>query len=119
MRTDRLRTLSFVVTVLAFAGFGQLSGAQPPAARASAGIPSRQEFVGHQIGADRKLVRYPRIVEDLDLLARRSDRVCMVDVGKTTLGTRMVAVVISVDSRGETAEQARRACRGALLTSAF
>ncbi len=58
-------------------------------------IISPEEFVGHRIGEDRKLVNYSQIVQYFQLLASRSDRVRILDVGETTLGNRMIAAVIS------------------------
>jgi hypothetical protein len=52
-------------------------------------------FVGHRIGEDSKLVKWPKILEYFDLLARDSDRVRIVEIGKTTLGNRMIAAIIS------------------------
>jgi len=65
------------------------------AAKAAASVSTPEQFVGHRIGEDRKLVDYPRIVEYFELLARESDRVRVVDIGQTTLGNRMIAAVIS------------------------
>ena len=52
-------------------------------------------FAGHRIGDDYKLVKWPKIVEYFELLARDSARVRIADPGKTTLGNRLIAAVIS------------------------
>ena len=52
-------------------------------------------FVGHRIGEDFRLVKWPKILEYFDLLATESDRVRIAELGKTTLGNRMIAAVIS------------------------
>ena len=52
-------------------------------------------FAGHRIGDDYKLVKWPKIVEYFELLARDSARVRIADLGKTTLGNRLIAAVIS------------------------
>ncbi|HYK88356.1 MAG TPA: M14 metallopeptidase family protein [Acidobacteriota bacterium] len=58
-------------------------------------IPSPEKYFGHQIGAERKLVRWDRMVEYLQLIARSSDRVRFRELGKTTNNNPFVMVVIS------------------------
>ena len=41
---------------------------------ALAALPTPEQFAGHPIGADNKLVRWDRIVEYFELLDRASDR---------------------------------------------
>ena len=83
-----------------------------------AGVPITppDRFAGHCIGEDRKLVKYPAIVEYLERLASESDRVRVVDVGRTTLGNRMVAAVISSPANLRASDEYRdlaRRLRGA------
>jgi Zinc carboxypeptidase len=52
-------------------------------------------FVGHRIGEDFRLVKWPKILEYFDLLARESGRVRIAELGRTTLGNRMIAAIIS------------------------
>jgi hypothetical protein len=62
---------------------------------AHAAPPDPASFFGHRMGEDYRLARWPRIVQYFELLASQSDRVRLVDLGKTTLGNRMVAAIIS------------------------
>ena len=58
-------------------------------------IPSPEEFFGFQIGADRKLARWDRLVEYYELLGRESPRLEVVNMGPTTLGNPFLALFIS------------------------
>jgi hypothetical protein len=58
-------------------------------------IPSPAQQFGHEIGADRKLVGWDGIVSYMRLLAQRSDRVRVQEVGKTTQGRPYIAVEVS------------------------
>ncbi len=58
-------------------------------------IPSPEEFLGHQVGADYKLVKWDRIVEYFRLVGERSDRMNVRDLGTTTEGRPFLLVEIS------------------------
>ncbi len=58
-------------------------------------IQSPEQYFGHRIGADRKLVDWDGIVAYLDLVARASDRVDLREVGKTTQGRPFLLLEIS------------------------
>ncbi|MDX1500745.1 MAG: M14 family metallopeptidase [Thermoanaerobaculia bacterium] len=62
---------------------------------AAAQPPSPEEFLGHPVGADRKLAPYPRVLEYLRLVAQNSDRVSVESAGTSTLGNEMVTVVLT------------------------
>jgi hypothetical protein len=57
-----------------------------PRALAAQAIPSPEEFFGHEMGADRQLASWARLVEYYDLIGERSDRVLVRRVGESTLG---------------------------------
>lgn len=80
----RLVTLGLVAIVL--------SGAAPLHAQS---IPSPEEFFGHQMGADRQLARWDRLVEYYDLLGSRSDRLEVRHVGMSTLGNPFLVIFAS------------------------
>lgn len=84
--------------------------AQRPEA-ATAPIPTPEAFVGHPIGADRRLVAWPKIVEYFEVLAANSDRLQVVDIGKTTQGNRMIAAVISAPANLASAQRHRETAR--------
>jgi hypothetical protein len=58
-------------------------------------LPKPEEFFGHRLGEDRKIVPYTKVVEYLERLDAASDRVQLVDLGKSTLGNRFVMAVLS------------------------
>ena len=58
-------------------------------------IPSPQQYFGFPIGADRKLVRYDKIVEYLQKVAGMSDRVRVYTLGLTTNKNPLLLVEIS------------------------
>lgn len=62
---------------------------------ASQELPSPEQFFGHQMGADGKIVDYFKSLEYYRLLADRSGRIDYVELGKTTNGNPFVLLVIS------------------------
>ncbi len=52
----------------------------------SASIPTPEAFFGHQMGADRQLAGWSRLVEYYDTLDVLSDRIMVEEVGQSTLG---------------------------------
>ncbi len=58
-------------------------------------IPSPEEFFGHQMGADRKLARWDRLVEYYELIDAASDRVQVVHMGPSTLGEPFLSIYVS------------------------
>ncbi len=64
----------------------------PPAA---ARIPTPRSILGFEPGDDRKLVEWPVLVRYYQALAKASDRVRYRELGKTTLGAPLAALVIS------------------------
>ena len=74
----------FLSTLAAF--FAATVGLAPLTIGATAGLPTPEQFAGHPIGADNKLVRWDRIVEYMKLAAQASDRVRLRELGKSTNG---------------------------------
>ncbi len=62
---------------------------------AAAPLPTPEQFAGFRMGADRKLLRWDRIVEYMRLAAAASPRVRVDELGKTTNGNPFLAVTIS------------------------
>ena len=58
-------------------------------------LQSPAAFLGHEVGADYKLVKWPRIVEYFEHLAANSDRLIVEDIGSTTDGNRMILATIA------------------------
>jgi len=66
-----------------------------PAVAQGQSISSPEEFFGFQMGADRKLARWNKLVEYYELLGRESDRLEVVNMGPTTLGDPFLVLFIS------------------------
>jgi len=58
-------------------------------------LPSPEEHFGHVVGADRTLIPYPDVLAYLELVAAASDRVSIEEAGVSTLGNRMLVVVLT------------------------
>ncbi|HYM09408.1 MAG TPA: M14 metallopeptidase family protein [Bryobacterales bacterium] len=65
------------------------------AVAAAATLPTPEQFAGFPIGADKKLVRWERIVEYMRLAAAASPRLRVEELGKTTNGNPFLVVTIS------------------------
>lgn len=66
-----------------------------PAAVEGQAIPTPEEFFGHQMGADRQLARWDRLVEYYELLGSMSDRLIVENVGLSTLGNPFLIIYAS------------------------
>jgi uncharacterized Fe-S center protein len=64
-------------------------------AQAQAPVTSPEKFFGFQMGADRKIARWDKMVDDYKQLARESHRIKVVDMGPSTMGNPFLLVVIS------------------------
>ena len=51
---------------------------------ANAQIPTPEKFLGFRVGEDRKLARWDKIVEYMNIIAKNSERVRLRELGKTT-----------------------------------
>jgi hypothetical protein len=88
----RIGLVLFGLTLLA----GQPALAQQAASKAPASkVPTPAAFVGHEIGADGELVKYPKVLEYFQLLSKQTDRVKYEQIGTTTMGHPYVLVTIS------------------------
>src|SRR5258707_47015 len=90
---DMLRQRSLLVAILIL-GLVSLAPAQQKAKK-SGHVPTPSEFLGFEVGADRKLADYRQITSYFKALAAASPRLEIQDLGKTTLGEKMIMVVIS------------------------
>jgi hypothetical protein len=59
------------------------------------GVPSPEEFFGFNMGADRKLARWDKLVEYYYALDEKSDRIKVTELGKTTEGNPFILAVIT------------------------
>ena len=64
-------------------------------AAASAPLRSPAEYLGHAVGADRRLADHRQVVRYLEEVDAASDRLTLLHLGKTTLGNDLVVAAIS------------------------
>src|SRR5215468_9017644 len=64
-------------------------------ATAAGTLQTPDQFFGHRVGADSKLIRWDKAVEYYRLAAANSDRVRFRELGKTSQGNPFVALEIS------------------------
>ena len=84
---DKMMRLLVVSLVLA------QSLVSPP--RLAAQVPTPESHFGFRMGSDRQLAAAADIDAYFELVAARSDRVVVVDIGRTTDGHRTIAAIIS------------------------
>jgi hypothetical protein len=85
------RSLLSVVLIFVLSSFAQAQEKPKPAGH----VPTPSEFLGFEVGADRKLADYKQISSYFKALAAASPRVEVQTLGKTTLGEDMFMAVIS------------------------
>jgi hypothetical protein len=73
--------------------------------------PTPEQFLGHPVGADRKLARWPMVVEYLETVAAASDRVQIESAGTSTLGNDIPVVILSSAANLERQERWREIAR--------
>jgi hypothetical protein len=62
---------------------------------ATAAVPTPESHFGHKIGVDNELLDWAKVVSYFEALAKSSDRVKFLDLGKTVEGRTQIAAVIS------------------------
>ena len=65
------------------------------AASAFAAIPTPKNHFGHEIGADRTVLDWDKVVSYFQALAANSDRIRVQELGKSTEGRPFIAAVIA------------------------
>ncbi len=58
-------------------------------------LKSPEQYFGHKMGADRKLVKWPQILEYFKVLGDNSNKVKVVEIGKSSMGNPMIVAIIS------------------------
>ncbi len=80
-----------VVACLLAAGVAHVAvDAQTPSS-----VPSPQQFLGFEVGADTRLARWDKIVDYMKAVAAASDRVRVRELGRTTNGNAFIAVEVA------------------------
>ena len=58
-------------------------------------VTSTEEFFGFQLGSDRKIARWDKIVDYFNKLQEQSDKIKVIDMGPSTEGNPFLQVIIS------------------------
>jgi hypothetical protein len=90
--TERLRWISGMLAVLIVSSVlvATRSAAQGPAA-----LPTPEQFFGFQMGADRKLANWDRLLDYYRRLDAGSDRMTLVELGRSSEDRPFIALYIS------------------------
>jgi hypothetical protein len=82
------RFVCFLLTTVLFLSIGLLAEAQKK-------VTTPEEFFGFQLGSDRKMARWDKIVEYYYLIEKESDKLKVIDMGPSTEGNPFLVVIIS------------------------
>jgi len=77
------------------------------AAASAQSVTAPEDFFGFQLGADRELARWDKIVEYFEMLDRTSDRIQVTDLGPSTEGHPYLLVIITSAKNMENLERLR------------
>ncbi|NQW04247.1 MAG: peptidase M14 family protein [Acidobacteria bacterium] len=95
IRLSLLLCAIFLATAVAPAHLGARGVAEPEQVPRVAALQTPEQFFGFQMGADRKLAGWDKLHEYYQLLASTSDRVKLVELGKSSEGRPFIALFIS------------------------
>jgi hypothetical protein len=95
------------VLVSRFALCFLILGLLAPTAGAQNTITSPEEFFGFQMGADRKIARWDRIVDYFQLMERESTAIKVIDMGPATMGNPFLFVIITAPKNMSDLERLR------------
>ncbi len=80
-------------------------------ASAETTIPTPEKHFGHKVGADRKLIPYPDVLEYLEMIAASSDRVSIEVAGRSTLDNPMKIVILTSPANQANLDRLREIAR--------
>lgn len=95
--------LSLLLSLLMVIGLGLPADADD--------ITTPEDFFGFELGADKKLARWDKIVEYFELLETQSDRIQVTDLGPSTEGNPYLLVIISSPENMANLERLRQISR--------
>ena len=87
--TISLRSIQVIALVLLVLGFCI------QAVEAQKKVTSPEEFFGFQLGSDRKIARWDKIVDYYRLLEKESNKLKVINMGPSTMGNPFLLVIIS------------------------
>ena len=104
-RSHLVRACLLALLLASSSMFHTRAGAQAPAA---APLPTPEQFFGFQMGADRQLANWDTLHEYYQTLARGSNRLKLVELGKSSQGRPFIALFISSPANLARLEEYRR-----------
>jgi hypothetical protein len=90
-----IRVLILITILLHFFIQPPIILSSPQSSAAEEKITAPEAFFGFELGADRKIARWDRIVQYFELLQKESPRIKVLDMGPTTMGNPFLLVIIS------------------------
>ena len=94
-RTTRSNFLRNLPATLVLTALGSGFLVSPARAQGPSSLPTPEKFFGHVMGADRKLEGWDKLLEYYQLLAKSSNRMKLVELGKSSEGRPFIALFIS------------------------
>ena len=112
-RLVRHSPLATVLLVLALVASGAVTGITrgqtPGAARAQSTVTSPEKFFGFQMGTDRKIARWDKLVEYYQLMEKESGgKLKFVNMGPTEMGNPFLLLIITSAANQKNLEQLRQ-----------
>lgn len=95
MRIDKLGIPAIVITIFSFCVFPSIAASQTENASHSSAIPTPASVLGHTPGDDFYLANYDESKAYFEQLAKVSNRIKIINVGKTTRGLDWEIAIIS------------------------
>jgi hypothetical protein len=95
MKSSRAVRCVFVLLGLLLAGSGAYTHIGEAQGSQETALTSPEKFFGFRMGADRKLANWDRLLDYYRLLAKTSNRIKLVELGKTSEGRPYIALFIS------------------------
>src|SRR5688572_13438534 len=95
MTSRRALHLIPMLVALLIAGAGASTHASKPSGVQASAIASPEQFFGFQMGADRKLAGWDKLHEYYRLLEKSSDKLRVVELGKSSEGRPFIAIFVS------------------------
>ncbi len=83
----------------------------PAGVSRAAEVPSPESFLGHPVGADRKLASWPKVVAYLRAVDAASDRISIESAGTSTQGNEMLVVVLTSEANQRNLDRYREISR--------
>ena len=103
-----LRSIRALAVLLALLAGGASAYSPAVLAQSSAAVQSPEQFFGFQMGADRKLANWDKLHQYYEALAKASNKLRVVELGKSSEGRPYLAIFISSPANLARLEQLRQ-----------